>query len=447
MRPIGLRRRVIASFAIGALLLSAAMALLSYQLIRTSLTEGRERAAVRAAHFNATVVRAGLTAQDPDIVEILGSLETTGDRQVLVRRNGTWYARSADEGITAAIPAALQDRVADGEPMVQRVRSGGRPVVVVGVPISSSTAFYEVDSLAELERTFRTLAVVLTAVALMTAGAGAVLGWYVTQSVLRPLTSVAEAAEHITAGLVRTRLDPATEPDLARLTTSFNHMVDELADRVERDRRFAADVSHELRSPLQTLSAAAGVLTRRADRLDERTAAAAKLVGEEVDRFQHLVNDLIALARGDQPLDRTPVDIAALARDVCRARHQPTDLVHVDTDEPVWEVDRTRVEQILTNLVENAEKYGGGPTAIRIASNELVVEDQGPGVRPEDRHAIFDRFVRGRTAHDRGTGSDGTGLGLALVAAHAAAHGGAAWVEDNPGGGARFRVRLNGPVR
>ena len=78
------------------------------------------------------------------------------------------------------------------------------------------------------------------------------------------------------------RLDPATEPDLARLTTSFNRMVDELSRRLERDRRFAADVSHELRSPLQTLSAAASVLTHRREHLDPRTAIAAGLVVEEV---------------------------------------------------------------------------------------------------------------------------------------------------------------------
>jgi two-component system sensor histidine kinase MtrB len=440
VRPIGLRTRVTAGFAIGALALSSAMALLSYQLVRTSLTEERERTAARAAYVNATAVQAGLGGGDPNIVPVLRSLRTTRSGQVLVRRHGTWYARSADEGITSAIPAALQRRVAAGHPSVQRLRVGRRPVVVVGVPVSASTAFYEVDSLATLEGTLSTLALTLTSVAVVIAGAGAVLGWYASRAVLRPLTTVAETAEHIAAGRVRARLDPATEPDLARLAMSFNRMVDELADRVEQDRRFAADVSHELRSPLQTLAGAASVLSRRADRLDERTAAAAALVSDEVQRFGRLVDDLLALARGDQAPDRPPVDVAALAHEVCRAHQVPVDLVRVEGG-PVWNVDRQGVAQILNNLVENAVRYGGGPTAIRLSNGEIVVEDRGPGVREEEREVIFGRFVRGRAAHARGTGG-GAGLGLAIVAAHAAAHGGAAWAEDSPDGGARFRVRL-----
>jgi signal transduction histidine kinase len=91
-----------------------------------------------------------------------------------------------------------------------------------------------------------------------------------------------DTAQIIATGDFSTRLDPAAEPDLARLTTSFNRMVDQLSQRVERDRRFAADVSHQLRSPLQTLSAAASILTRRRGRLDQRTAATAGLVAEEV---------------------------------------------------------------------------------------------------------------------------------------------------------------------
>lgn len=440
MKRLGLRTRVTAVFAVGALLLSAVIALLSYQLVRASLTDARERAAVRAAYYNASVVRAGLGADDPDVGQILRALETTEDRQILVRRNSVWYSRTADEGRTTAIPVALQERVAEGQASVQRVRSGSEPLVVVGVPLSDGTAFYELDSLAELERTFSTLALILTAVAFLTAAAGAALGRYATRSVLRPLTRVAEAAEQIAAGQVRTHLDPAAEPDLARLTGSFNRMVDELADRVERDRRFAADVSHELRSPLQTLAAAASVLNRRAPSLDERSAAAASLVTGEVDRFNRLVHDLLELASGDRPLDRVEVDVEAMAREICRDLGVPPEIVRATVG--TWYVDRRRVSQILVNLIDNAIKYGGGPVAVRVDDHELVVEDEGPGVREEDRATVFDRFVRGRASSDRATGSDGTGLGLSLVAAHAAAHGGSVSVEDRPDGGALFRVRL-----
>src|SRR5690606_26388333 len=283
------------------------------------------------------------------------------------------------------------------------VRADGRPAVVVGVPLSSSTALYEVDSLRELDQTLRVLGLVLTLVAVVTAGAGASLGWYASRYVLRPIRSVARAAQEISAGDFSTRLDPAAEPDLAPLTSSFNHMVDQLSERMARDRRFAADVSHELRSPLQTLAAAASVLTRRKEHLDERSATAANLVVLEVARFQSLVNDLVELARSDLPASRGVVDVAELAREVCRSRGVPEDLVEVVDDVPVrWHVDRRRLKQVLGNLLDNAAKHGGGALAVRLGRAGdvcyLEVDDEGPGVSPEDKEVIFDRFVRGRSA-------------------------------------------------
>jgi signal transduction histidine kinase len=138
-------------------------------------------------------------------------------------------------------------------------------------------------------------------------------------------------------------------------------MVDQLSRRMKRDRRFAADVSHELRSPLQTLSAAASVLARRRAHLDPRTATAAALLTDEVARFQDLVTDLIELSRGEHAADRTAVDVAGLARRLCRSRGLNTDLVSVapGTD-PNWQVDRRRFEQVLVNLMDNAQRHGGG---------------------------------------------------------------------------------------
>jgi signal transduction histidine kinase len=449
MRSVGLRTRVTTGFAVGALLLSAVMASVSYQLVSTSLVDEREKGAIRAAYVNAAVVSAGLAGGQSAGVEALRSLDTGSERDALLRSSGAWYGRGADEGVIAAIPPELQRRVEQGRPVMQRVRAGGSPALVVAVPLSNSTAFYEVDSLRELNDSLRLLALVLTAVAIMTAVAGAALGWYATRYVLRPLTGVTEAAHDIAAGDFNARLDPAAEPDLGRLTTSFNHMVDQLSARMQRDRRFAADVSHELRSPLQTLSAAVSVVTRRREHLDERTATAVGLIADEITRFQALVHDLLELARSDQPAQRSLVDIADLARLTCRSRQVDEGIVEIQDGTPaMWLVDRRRIEQLLDNLLDNAEKYGGGSIALRAGRTDdgtcfLEVDDDGPGVNPEDRDTIFDRFVRGRTANSRGAG-DGTGLGLSLVAQHAAAHGGKVDVLDRPGGGARFRIELKG---
>jgi two-component system sensor histidine kinase MtrB len=447
MRRAGLRTRIVTGFAAGALLLSATMAFASYAITRHALLAEREKTAVRAAYYDAAVIRAGLTGTArPAVVALLRSLDTGASRRALINRAGRWYARNADTGITTAVPAALQDRARAGHPAVQRIRAGGSPALVVAVPITADTVLYEVDSLDELNHTLRVLTVVLTLVAIGTTLGGAALGGYAGRYVLRPLSRVADAAREIAGGRSDARLDPATEPDLARLTTSFNDMVDQLSARQERDRRFAADVSHELRSPLQTLAAAASVLTGRRANLDDRTATAAGLVADEVGRLQHLVEDLLTLARGDRPAERTPVDVAELARQVCRERDVSDRVVHREGP-AMWTVDRRRVAQMLGNLLDNAEAYGGGAVAVRLELTgdvgRLDVDDEGPGVSAPDKPVIFHRFVRGRAAGSRADGA-GAGLGLALVAQHAAAHGGTVTVEDRPGGGARFRVEMPG---
>ncbi|MFC7534075.1 sensor histidine kinase [Actinoplanes sp. GCM10030250] len=443
MRPIGLRARVSAAFAVGALLLSALVSLVSYELIRTTLFVERERTAVRTAYFDAAVVNTSMAAP-----ESLRSLDTGAERYVLLHVDGQWYSRTAEPGAGSAVPAGLQELTATGEAGAQRIRRDGEPALVVGIPLTGSATLYEVVSLRELDRTLQLLALVLAAVAIMVAAGGAALGWYVTRHALRPLARVAGAARGVAAGDLSTRLDPDTEPDLAPLSHAFNNMADQLAGRLERDRRFAADVSHELRSPLQTLEAAVSVIERRRDGLDERSASAVTLIAAEVARFRSLVEDLLELARSDQPIVRELVRAAELARAVCRSRNLPDTLVEVLPGTPdEWFVDRRRVEQTLGNLLDNAIRYGGGPVAVRLSTPDnvhvLEVDDEGPGVAEQDRTTIFARFVRGPAAGSRGAG-DGTGLGLAIVAEHAAAHEGRAEVRERPGGGARFRVELPG---
>lgn len=446
MRHPGLRAKVTATFAAGALAISSAVAVLSYDLTRNTLLASRQRTAIRTAYFDANVVQAGLTADDPDVIGVLRSLDTGATRRPVIFRGGQAYARGADSGITAAIPGALQAMVATGRPGVQRVRTSTGAAFVIGIPLDEGTQYYVVDSLAELEQTLRVLSLVLTLVAAGTTAAGAAVGTYSSRRALRPLHRVTVAARHIAAGDLTARLDPATEPDLTQLTGSFNHMVDQLAARIERDRRFAADVSHELRSPLQTLAAAASVLDRRRDSLDQSSATAVTLITDEVRRFQSLVTDLLELARSDQPAERSDIDVADTARHLCDVRRLPAHLISVAAGTPrCWPLDRRRFEQILANLLDNAISHGGGPVAIRFAVADsrgiIDVDDDGPGVDPALRHLIFHRFVRGPGANARGDG-DGTGLGLALVAQHVTAHGGTLHVTDRPGGGARFHLEL-----
>lgn len=442
MRPAGLRSRLTALFALGALGVCAALATATYSLTRSAIVEERERTAVRAAYYDAAAVQAGLRADAPDIVAVLRSIDTGSGRRPVVRRGETWFARTADDGLREAIPQQLQDLASGGTAGVQRTRLGRTPVLVVAVPLPEVGAtYYELNDLGELQDTLRSLATSLVLAALMTAGAGAAVGWWASRRVLRPLVTVEQAATRIAQGDLEARLDVSGEPDLRRLALSFNSMVDALSERLQRDRRFAADVSHELRSPLQTLSTAAAVLERRRDRLDDRSSAALGLLTKEVSRFQQLVTDLLELSRGERPPTLGPVDVAALLRQVCADRGTP-----VETDgDLVVQADARRLRQVLVNLLDNADRHGGGAVCARAVRLDdavrIEVDDEGPGVPEEERVLVFDRFGRGRGSGTRGS-SEGTGLGLSLVAQHVAAHGGSVTILDRPGGGARLRVEL-----
>ena len=448
MSRLGLRARITAVFALGALALSASLASATYQLTRQSLLEERERAAVRAAYLDAAFIRTGLGGEDPDISAALQNLDTGELRRPLVRRDGQFFARAADDGLTSSIPDALQRLVDGGTPAVQRVPLRDSSAIVVGVPLPAVEAsYYEVSPLTELERTFAVLATVLGLVALVTTVAGASTGWLISRRVLRPLAQVADAAGTIASGDFTARVARDSDPDLDKLAVSFNRMVDEVSARSEADRRFAADVSHELRSPLQTLSAATSVLDRRRNELDDRTAAAVDLLTDEVARFETLVTDLLELAKSDRPAERRPTDVVALTRALLASRGLPPEVLDLSGGSTALDVDPRRFEQVLANLVDNAAKHGGGAVRVGLEVEDdrlvLEVDDEGAGVPADERELVFDRFARGRAASMRG-GSDGTGLGLALVAQHVLAHRGTVAVLDRPGGGARFRVELPG---
>ncbi len=440
-------------FAAGALGVSALLALSTYELTRQSLINERERTAIRAAYFDAAVVRQGLAGDTTtQIVDVLRSLDTGQSRRPLIFRDGQWYARTADTGFTAAVPASLRTLAQAGRPGVQRVQLNGVPTLVLGVPLPDTMSiYYELSDQAELQRTLRQLSGTLAAVALLTTVAAALLGQWASRRILRPLTSVAGAARRIAAGDLGARLEPTGDPDLAPLASAFNEMVEELSRSIERDRRFAGDVSHELRSPLQTLSAASSVLTGRAANLDPRSAAAASLVTAEVARFGTLVTDLLELARGDQPVQREQITVADVLQRLAVQHAIAADRIEVDPA-LTWPLDPKRYERIVANLFENGQRHAGGVTAVRcyVVDDQLrlQVDDQGPGVPADERLLIFDRFGRGHRASARGTFGggggpvDGTGLGLALVAQHVAAHGGSVAVLDGPGGGARFEVTL-----
>ena len=286
----------------------------------------------------------------------------------------------------------------------------------------------------------------------LAAVAGAGLGWWASRRLTAPLRAVAAAAERIATGDLETHLPEGSDREVASLVTTFNGMVDALRARIERDARFAADVSHELRSPLTTLGNSLAVLQGRRAELSPRGQDALNLLATEVARFQRLVDDLLEISRldaGQVTLEREPVRICQLILNLLADPRYAGTAADVDSTllDAVVIGDKRRLEQVLRNLLDNALTHAGGATVITVAPSgdgvSVSVDDRGPGVAPDDREQIFERFSRGRNAVRRGS-AGGTGLGLALVREHVRAHGGEVRVTAAPGGGSRFVVELPG---
>ncbi|MGY1774127.1 sensor histidine kinase [Blastococcus sp. SYSU D00813] len=446
-RPSGLRARVAVSFGLGALLVSAVLAGTTFLLARGYLLDQRETAATGAAFVDADLLRSRLATAGTEVDDALAELSTDGG-DVVVRSGGSWYSTSLDVG-ARDVPAQLRDVVDSGSAGLQRVDSPAGPRLVVGVPVAGADLdVYEITPLDELRSVLRTLTWVLVAAAVAATAAGAGVGLWASRRVVQPLDQVAGAATRIAAGELTTRLPATGDPDLVAIVGSFNAMVDALAARIERDARFVGDVSHELRSPLTSLTTAVEVMAARRDELDPRSRQALDLVEQQLARFRATLDDLLQLAR----LDNDPgvagderVAMGGLVREVLAATGRPADLLESDpAGDTVVRGDKAWLERAVRNLLDNADRHAGGACCVRVArrgdSVVLTVDDAGPGIPPEDRERVFERFARGPRAA-RGS-LPGAGLGLAIVADVAARHGGGAWCSDGPCGGARLSLSL-----
>ncbi len=445
---VGVRRRTAITFALGGVLVSTVVAGSTYVVARSYLTGARERAAVRQANVDARIALDGLRTAGTSAAEVLEQVAPPARTTLLVQRGDRWSSSSLDVG-PDDLPAAMREMGADAEASVMWTRIGRTPSLVVSIPLPEvDTVFYEAVDLDELSATLDTLQRVLLAVAVTTALAAAALGRWAAARAVRPLDEVAVAATRIAGGQLDTRLAPTDDRDLAAIVGSFNDMVDALEARIHREARFTADVAHELRSPLTTLVAAVGLVEARAEQLPERARAAVALAVTELSRFRRLLDDLLELARLDAGVDhgpREPVDLRELVGQALSGSGRDAGLLAAAPPDPVPVcVHKRQVERALVNLFENADRHGRGLVGVTVertpTDGRVVVDDHGPGIAPEDRERVFERFGRG-SGGSRGS-EPGTGLGLSLVAETLRAHEGAVWCADAPGGGARLVVRL-----
>jgi two-component system, OmpR family, sensor histidine kinase MprB len=289
------------------------------------------------------------------------------------------------------------------------------------------------------------LRLILILVSLGGIAAATLAGALVLRATLAPVRRLTGAAERIAeTGDPSERVPEGGRGELARLGTSFNTMLGALEDAIETQRRFVADASHELRTPLTSLQTNIEVLKQQ-ERLDP---VARQRLFDDLQREAHEMRDLIGglleLARGDDSrLEKTTFRFDELVENVVeRARSRFPDLTFQASVEPTTLTGSSdRLERAVWNLLENAGKWSmpGSSVDVTLSGGELRVRDHGPGIAPEDREHVFDRFYRSAAAR----ALPGSGLGLAIVREVAEAHGGTVVAEDAPGGGAILTLRLS----
>jgi two-component system sensor histidine kinase MprB len=268
------------------------------------------------------------------------------------------------------------------------------------------------------------------------------LAGLVATAALRPVRRLTAAAETVAAtGNLSERVTVEGSDELGRLAARFNGMLEALEDSVGRQRRLVADASHELRTPLT--AARTNIDLVREGRLpEEEVRRALDEASVELDSLTTLVSDLVELARGtERKLRVEDVQLDDLvAAMVERAKARSPETTFVTSLSPTHvRVDPMLVERAVSNLLDNAVKYGaaGTPIEVFVRNGEVVVTDHGPGIAQEDLPRIFDRFYRAAAARAK----PGAGLGLAIVREAAEAHGGTATAESTASG-ARFRLSL-----
>jgi len=458
-RRLSLRSRILLMFGFGALLLSSFLATAAYSFTRSSVVNQRDKAGIEQAYRNAQVAQNELSANNPSSEAAVARLRSLGVARFAINYRESWSASSA-KYTSFAIPQEMRTRViTESTPARMITHVDGEPVLIIGIPLTVTDAsYFEFVALDDASSTLDSVLLSLLFAGFITTLAGALLGTLVASRAVRPLGDAAQAAKAIAGGRLDTRLEPTEDPDLSVLANSFNDMAAALQARVERDARFASDVSHELRSPLMTLAASAEVMQARRDDMPERAQAALDLLVADVTRFQGLVEDLLEISRFDAGAIRLNLDdllVAEFVRHAVAASSAPATPVAVTerAERVIIRGDRRRLARVMANLIDNARLHGGGDATIAITEPEgegeplghiwITVEDHGLGVPVEERNLVFERFARGAVAGRRSS-SDGAGLGLSLVDEHIRMHGGRVWVEDRLDGepGARFVLEL-----
>lgn len=382
-----------------------------------------------------------------------GPAQVRGYQQV-VNAGGKIVERSA-KGFSLPVDAStLALAKAGGEPFLRNADVNRIHLRLLAEPLGRGHAVQFAQPLTEVDSLLSRLRLILALVVIGGIALAALLGRLVAGAAVHPLKRLTEAAEHVALTQdLSGRIEPSGEDELGRLAGSFNSMLDALEHSmsaldasVHAQRQLVADASHELRTPVTSLRTNIEILQQQGQHMDPEESR--RLLGDVVEQTEELtllMNDLIDLARGEEPrTDAEEVRLDVLVDEVGERvrRRTPATPLWMELEPTIVTGVPARLERAVGNLIDNAVKYSppGEPVEVQLHAGALTVRDHGPGISAEDLPHIFDRFYRGAEAR----GQPGSGLGLAIVRQVAIQQGGSITANPVAGGGTLMRLHLPG---
>ena len=439
-----------AAFAVAAVLALVAIALVS--LVRQQLYTNLDNSLAQRAD----TLETSFDDEDADDLSVLLNTNDEDRAAQLVGGDGTVVtatpnlagAPPLDDGVRpAGVAFVRNENIAALEDDAYRVLS--RDVATASGP----AVLHVAQNVDDLHDTIRNLTVALSVVVPVVVAVLAGLVWWLVGRTLRPVELMRRQVDDISGADLQRRLPvPGQADEIARLATTMNRMLDRIDQAGRSQRQFVADASHELRTPLTRIRTELEVDLSQPELADARATHATVL--DEILSVQALLDDLLFLARSDEHEHGTrhaPVDLDDIVlREVALQRATTTRRIdtsgvsaaHVDGD-------AGQLGRLVRNLLSNALRHATSTVTIALSqpgtTARLVITDDGPGVPPEARERIFERFGRADDARTRDEG--GTGLGLAIVRDIARRHGGQVrYYDEARSGGARFVVDLDGGI-
>ncbi|MEV7397814.1 HAMP domain-containing sensor histidine kinase [Aeromicrobium sp. NPDC092404] len=443
---LALRVAVLTTMAVAATL--GVVSMIVFVVVRAEFESSLDESMLRRAQ---AAVDAGL-AEPEQFNQINPPLQRIADVQIFVVSGGTLFTNPAntDDQVAGAFKSYHELEVSLGEASqsMRTVNVKGTPYRVVAVEAGSGRALVMTQSMESIDYALKRLKVILLLCSAAGVALAGIAGWAVAANGLRPVRRLTAATERVARTSELTPIAVTGHDELARLTTSFNAMLQALDASQTRQRQLVADAGHELRTPLTSLRTNIELIGQAAENAEKSLTEEQRheIMGDvrsQLEELTTLVGDLVELARDEpiardpEPLDFSDVVTQAVDRVRMRAHH-----VTFDVQLESWMVfgEPQLLERAVTNLLDNAAKWSppGGTVHVHLAGGALTVTDQGPGIDAADLPHIFDRFYRSSEARTL----PGSGLGLSIVKRAAERHGGTVEVESPPGGGTTFTLEL-----